>query len=290
LKGLVSQANVLARIGSLGGFYGVDLSAMQSALGTLGPELVHHAMVTVPATFDHVAVTTRVARDRLDPLCNLDQLRRLGKLVPEARELDVEIDSSGTITVRALGSRYVPADSELLANFGVGTLALDSLRDCAAHLGAPLAIADREQLDGHDWMFVFGQRNATDSDRATARAQLLTVARKLGATAPQCNLVDGLHDALARDRDSYATLAISPEHTTPELTVRWQDVRWETVIRMMLGFHPKSDAGKKLGELAGAFDAEQAAAIELALGPIEPPAMRVAVTLAGAAAAPASGA
>jgi hypothetical protein len=290
LKGLVSQANVLARIGSLGGFYGVDLSAMQSALGALGPALAHHAMVTIPATFDRVEVTTRVARDRLDALCNLDQLRRLGKLVPDARELDLEIDSAGTMTVRALGTRHVAADSELLANFGVGTLALDTLRDCAAHLGPPFAIADREQLTGRDWLFGFAQRNASDSDRATARMQLLTVARKLGATAPQCNLVDGLHDSLAKDRDSYAVLAISPEQTTLQLAVRWQNVRWETVIRMMLGFHPKSDAGKKLGELAGAADAEHAAAIELTLGPTEPPAMRVAVTLTltGAGAAPAS--
>jgi hypothetical protein len=280
VKGLVSQANVLARIGSLGGFYGIDLSAMQSALGLLGPELAQHAQVMIPATFDRVAVTTRVARSRLDDVCNLDQMRRIGKLIPGVREVDLEIDSAGSTMVRALGSRYVPADSELLANFGVGTLALDSLRDCAAHLGAPLAIADREQLSGHDWMFVFGQSNATDGDRATARAQLLTVARKLGATGPQCNLVDGLHDMLAKDRDSYATLAISPEQTTLQFSVRWQDVRWETVIRMMLGFHPKSDAGKQLGELAGAFDAEHAAAIELALGTAEPPAMRVAVTLA----------
>jgi hypothetical protein len=278
LKGLVSQASVLARIGSLGGFFGIDLAAMQSALGSLGPELAQHVEVSVPATFDRVAVTTRVARPRLDELSNLDQMRRLGKLIPEVREVDVEVDSAGATTVRALGSRRIAADSELLASLGVGTLALDSLRDCAAHLGTPLAIADREQLVGHDWMFVFGQHNATDSDRATARAQLLTVARKLGATGPQCNLVDGLHDALAKDRDSYATLGISPEHTTLQLVVRYQAVRWETVIRMMLGFHPKTDAAKKLGELAGAFDAEQASAIELQLGPTEPPAMRVAVT------------
>jgi hypothetical protein len=280
VKGLVSQANVVARIASLGGFYGIDLAAMQSALGTLAPELVEHAMVTIPATFDRVAVTTRVARARLDGLCERDQLRRMSKLAAEARDLDFEIDSTAATTIRAIGSRFVAADAEQLASFGVGTLALDTLRDCAAHLGTPLAIADRVHAGTPEWLMYFGQRNTTDGDRAATRAQLLTVARKLGATGPQCNLIDGLHDALAKDRDSYATLTISPEHTTLALSVRWQDVRWETAIRMMLGFHPNSDAGKKLGELAGAFDAEQAAAIELGLGPTEPPAMRVAVTYA----------
>jgi hypothetical protein len=46
---------------------------------------------------------------------------------------------------------------------------------------------------------------------------------------------------------------------------------------MAIGFQPHVDAGAKLGELSGAFDAEQVHALELVLGPEEPPVMRVAV-------------
>jgi hypothetical protein len=283
VKGLASQANVLARIGALGGFYDVELDSLDELLGTLGPELAHGATVTVPVTFDRIAVTARIARDRLDGVVDREQLRRLGKLAPDAREVEIEVETAApelTRTVFVPGSRDVASDCEQLTRFGVGTLALDSVRDCAAHLGIPFALSDRARRGTQEWLLHFALRNRSDAERATTRAQVLTVARKLAATAPQCNLIDGLHDMLAKDRDSYATLVISPELTSPRLVVRWQYVRWKTVIRMALGFRPKSDAGKKLGELSGAFDAEEAAAIELVLGPAEPPVMSVAVAFA----------
>ena len=283
MKGLVSQANILARIGALGGIYDVDTTALHQVLATLGPELSRATTVTVPITFDRLAVATQVTRERLADLVSRDQLRRLGKLAPDARHVELEIEADGSQlvrTVRASGRRSLAADCELLAGFGVGTLALDSLRDCAAHFGIADGISERWRRGGPEWLLHFARDNRNDEARATTRAQILTVARKLAATPPQCNLIDGLHDMLAKDRDSFATLEISPDQTSLQLAVRWQQLRWETVVRMAIGFQPKLDAGSKLGELSGAFDAEQAAALELVLGPQEPPVMRVSVTFA----------
>lgn len=287
MKGLAQQGTALARIASLAGFYDIDLAPVAELLAKLGPELAETTVVGVPVTFDRLAIFARVERTRLDELLGREQLQRVdklvGKLVVDARpvELEIEVGAAGVAyTVRAFGNRSVAADSELLASFGVGTLALDSLRDCVAHLGIPFSIADRTRGSARQWSFQFAHRNETDAQRADTRARILAVARELGATRPQCNLVDGLHDTLAKERDSYTTLIVDPESTTLQLAVRWQHVRWETVIRMALGFRPKSDAGKKLGELSGAFDANDAEAIELLLGPSEPPELRVAVACA----------
>lgn len=283
VNGLARQGTVLARIASLAGFYDIELAPAAELLAKLGPELSRGALVTVPVTFDRLAIDARVPRERLDELVDRDQLRRVDKLVGESHliELQVEVSAAGVgHRVRALGSRSIEQDCELLAGFGVGTLALDSLRDCAAHLGIPLSIADRARGGAPVWQLQFAHRNRSDAERATTRARVLAVARKLGATAPQCNLIDGLHDTLAKDRDSYSTLIVDPESTTLQLAVRWQHVRWETVIRMAIGFRPNSDVGQKLGELSGAFNADEAEAIELLLGPSEPPELRVAVACA----------
>jgi hypothetical protein len=278
--GLASQAEIIARIGALGGFYGVDLDPLHEVLATLGPRLARDAVITVPATFDRIAVATRISREQLADIIEPDQRRRLDRLDPDARDVELELETDGTTVTRSVRThrhRSIDADCEHLASLGVGTLAIDSLRDCAAHLGVPFALTDRAQPDNAEWLLHFAHRNGSDAERATTRAQLLTVARKLAATAPQCNLVDGLHDMLAKDRDSYSALLVNPEQTSLQLSVRWQHVRWETVIRMALGFRPGSDAGQRLGELSGAFDAEQASSVELLLGPGEPPVMRVAV-------------
>jgi hypothetical protein len=49
----------------------------------------------------------------------------------------------------------------------------------------------------------------------------------------------------------------------------------------MIGFYPNTDCATRLGELAGAFDTDVAAAFEIILGPDEPPRTRVSVALEG---------
>ena len=48
---------------------------------------------------------------------------------------------------------------------------------------------------------------------------------------------------------------------------------------MMVGFYPGRDLAQHLGGIAGAFDADVAASVELVLGVTEPPGMRIASVL-----------
>jgi hypothetical protein len=279
-----AQLEVLARIGGLAGLYKIDLDPLYKPLSMLGGELASDAMVTVPHTFDRIAVTTRATRDRVAPIIDPAQLRRLDRLVPDAGEVEIEIESAGdnfATTVRALGTRPLDTLCAELEALGAGTVGLDRLRRASERLGRePSAIADSRNADGAlRWTLQFRHDNDSEEARAATRARLLEVADELAVTVPQKSIIEGLHDVLAKQADSYALVSLAAEHTTPALAIRWQRVRWATVIRMMLGFYPKVDAGTRLGELAGAINVEHAAVLELQLGATEPPAMRIAVTL-----------
>jgi hypothetical protein len=283
VKGLRSQANILGRIGTLGGIYDIDLDPVSGTLAALGPDLARGALVTVPTTFDRISITTRIARARLTAIdtISVEQLRRIDKIGPGVAEVELELEIGSTTSasaIRVVGTRDVSRDCEQLVRFGVGTLALESLRQCAADLGEPYAIADRVEAATPSWAFHFAHSNASDAARERTRTAAVGVARKLAATSPQLNLIDGMHDVLAKDRDSYTVVHLDAERTSLQLAVSWQHVRWETVVRMAIGFHPNSDVAEKLGQLAGAFDSEAATAVELLLGPREPPRMRVAAS------------
>lgn len=280
--GLISQANVIARIGALGGLYGVELAAMHGALGTLGPQLAKGALVTVPVTFDRLSVATHVDRVQLDGVLDADQLRRVDRMTAGTRALELELESGGPLlsrTVRITGGRDLAADLVRLRELGAG--ALEVVRDCANKLGACWAIADRAEGDAASWRLEFRHSNATDTERANTRDRVVAVAHDLAATAAQSKLVAGIHEMMAKDRESYAALVVGAGDAPPRIAVRWCNVRWETALRLALGFAPGVDVGSKLGELSGAFDADAADYVELVLGPEEPPTMRVATAFVG---------
>jgi hypothetical protein len=175
--------------------------------------------------------------------------------------------------VLVTGGRDLAADMTRLSTFGVG---VETLRLCASELGVPRAIADRDDKVAASWRLEFRHSNSTPEERATTRRRLAAVAQTLAVTAAQKNLIEGVYDMLAKDRDSNAILYVAAENV--RLAVRWRKVRWESAIRIALGFAPPTvDVGRKMGELSGAFAAEAAESVELVLGPTEPPLMRVAV-------------
>jgi hypothetical protein len=278
--GLSRQADVLARLSAIGGIYGIDLTPLQDKLGQLAPRLARGTLVTVPITFDRLTFATRVERADLDAIAGTDQLVRFDRLAAGARHLELELETDGVeraTTLRVYDGRDLVNDGPLLLSFGLGTAALDTVRACADELGVPQAIADRDHSGTHAWQLDFRHRNGSDEERETTRRRIGAVARKLGVTEAQRNLVDGLHDMATKERDSDSVLLVNADEMAPQLAVRWHQVRWETAIRMALGFRPGSDVGKKLGELSGAFDAEQVQTLELVLTSQEPPRMRVAV-------------
>ena len=56
--GLSRQADVLARLGAIGGIYGIDLAPLEDALGKLAPQLARGTLVTVPIMFDRLTCAT----------------------------------------------------------------------------------------------------------------------------------------------------------------------------------------------------------------------------------------
>lgn len=276
-------ANVSGRIATLAGFYGIDLGPMSNALGELALDIVRRAMVTVPHTFDRMAISTRLRPELIGPTAT-PQLARAARFgAAEARDLDLELESipSGgyATTVRAIGPRKLESDLTALASFGVDAFALDQLRTACTMLGADdvVGISDREVAGDVSFQLHIRQANTDDEACAASRARIDLAATALGATGPQRRVVQSLHDTLAKGRDSMAAVRVGGGQV--RMSVRWVDVQWETAIKMMLGFYPRNDAGQKLGELSGAFDAESAAGVELHLGPTEPPGMSVSVVV-----------
>jgi len=277
----------------------LDLSRFLEWLAPFGPELAELAMITVPDRFDRMAVTAQIARsgDGVDRLLGLvrahqpEQAERLAALAgAETGEVNLELetvpgDVDGlTVTVHALGRRRLDDDLARLAGFGVPAASVGELRELAMTLGGDdrlIGLGDRAGSDGTRWSLQVAHHNRDAAERAATRGRLDAAAAALAATDAQRHLVEALHDVFAGGRDSYALLRVDRGGVARELGVMWSGVAWEHVVRMMIGFHPGTDAAARLGELAGAFDADVASAVELVLGPTEPPRMRVAATVIG---------
>lgn len=289
---------VFARITTLAAAYGIDAAALLDRLTAVAPEVSEEALITVPGTFDRIAVGTRIARgndgvDRvrvLSSTCDATQPARLEQLArAETRDLWVEIESvphdlqAFAITVSAYGKRVLSSDLGRLAGFGVpGELIkqLDELTTTLVGRDKLIGLADRADTAGaRTWTIQVAHRNADAQQRAATVSQIRSVATTLGVTEAQRNVVIGLHDTFAAGRDSYSWLRVREHKPGIELGVLWSDVAWEHVVNMMLSFYPNSGASIRLGELAGAFGADAAAGVELELGSTSLPGMRISVTL-----------
>jgi hypothetical protein len=295
---LESQADVFGRIATLGAAYGIDASGLLDRLSPLAPELASFALVAVPGAFDRLIVTTPLARQgdslaraaRIAALGDPAQTGRLDALTDAGtRALHFEAETvpgdprAIAISLQAFGARALDRDLPRLAQFGVPAHATDALAAAAASLDAAyIGIADRAAPPPDDsaepersWTLTFEHR-ARDT---AALGRVLATAEQLAATKAQRHVVEGLFATLAQDRETYAWLRVRPAGLDRALGIQWRGVAWEHAVRMMIGFYPNGSAPTKLGELAGAFGADAAAAVELVLGPSEPPRMRVATTL-----------
>ncbi|MCC6993738.1 MAG: hypothetical protein IT370_03810 [Deltaproteobacteria bacterium] len=92
----------------------------------------------------------------------------------------------------------------------------------------------------------------------------------------QRRLVSTLWPVLAPDGAAVASLRAHADDRRPQLWLCFAAQPWDDVVKLAQGLHPDARVGDRLGELAGAFDAARAEALELALGPTEPPRLRVA--------------
>jgi uncharacterized protein YbjQ (UPF0145 family) len=295
---LDSSISAFGRVATLAGAYRLDLTAFLDRLAALAPELGRDAIITVPSTFDRVGVATKITRgndgiDRVRVLartCDAEQPDRLARLFgAETHELVVELESmphdpqAFALIVTGYGKRSLSADLAELATFGLGgeLARLEELATALVGADKLIGLSDRADTTGaRAWTIHVAHRNGDDAQRAATRERIGAVAATLGIGAPQRNLVAGLHDALNDGRDSYSWLRVRPEVPGARLGMLWAGVRWEDVVNIATTLYPRSGCSARLGELAGAFGAGAAAGVELELTTVDPPSMRVLVTLA----------
>jgi hypothetical protein len=278
-----ASAQVFGRVAALGAALRVDTRALLQELTLLAPEVSEYAMITVPHTFDRIAVATGIKRrpevlDRVREVCGEPHARRFDRIAgSDARGAAVELECARDGRVEhallAFGNRAPHADLSTLRELGMPANPI--AESVAGELGHEIAITDRD--DG--WVLHFEQPNATAEQRAATRARVDRAAALLAVTAAQRHMVDGLHDTLCHGRESFARLYLS-HATGAQLAVAWGGVAWEHVVRMMTELY-RGEVAEHAGEVAGAFDADAAASVEVGLAPTEPPAMRIAVILRG---------
>jgi hypothetical protein len=290
-------ANVFGRVAALGTAYGIGVQGLLDRLVSMAPELSELAVVNVTSGFDRLSVATEVARagDAMDRVrgisdaCDRDQFERMGALVKgETRSVYIECESvpgsDGVgVTLQAFGNRALAVDLERLASVGVSPAAIAALGTTARQLGGDehlVGLSDRATPGGEaTWTLHIAQPNKDAARRSATRDRVIRTATDLAVTKPQQNVVESLHDVLVHDDDSYTYVSTSRTQRSAELGVVWANVPWEHVVRMMIQFYPTNDCPKHVGELAGAFGTDHAAAIELVLRQSEPPGMRVAASL-----------
>jgi len=293
---LDNSISVFGRVATLAGVYRLDLTAFLDRLAALATELASDAIVTVPSTFDRLSVSTNIRRgndgiDRVRVLarvCDREQPDRLTKLfAAETRDMVVELESmphdpqAFALGVTGYGKRDLASDLARLGGFGVDVAELERLATSLVGADKLIGLGDRADTAGaRAWTIHVAHRNGDDAQHAATRAQIGAVATMLGVGSPQRNLVAGLHDALSDGRDSYSWLRVRARTPGAQLGVLWPGVRWEDVVNVAKTLYPKTGSPARLGELAGAFDASAAAALELELSSVDPPAMRVLVTVA----------
>lgn len=288
MKAPLAQATTVARIGALGMSYGIDAMPLLEKFAPFSDELTRNLRIAVPHAFDRIAVGTRIATsgdglERLRVMCGADIAAVASELAGTARKdlgLELELTTTGAIEVAlyALGARDVEADLAAMARLGASATAIDTTRPMIAALGGELAgLSARSYADTRGWALRLVQHNATPDETTATCARITTVGEQLGATLAQRNLIGNIHDMLAKGAPTSATLRASSDRLERELTVGWPAVSWNSLVRIMTNLYPKADAGNRLGELAGVFDAIETAALELVLGPSEPPGLRIAV-------------
>jgi hypothetical protein len=299
---LDQSISVFGQVATLGAVYRLDLTRFLDRLSALSPELAQEAIVTVPSTFDRIAVSTNIRRgndgiDRVRVLagaCDRAQPDRLGQLfAAETRELVVEIESmpheaeAFALTVTGYGKRSLAVDLARLEKLGVDVAQLELLATSLVGGDKLIGLSDRADTTGsRAWTVHVAHRNGDDTQRAATRDRITSVAATLGIGVPQRHLVAGLHDALAGDRDSYSWLRVRQHTGGVQFGVLWPSVSWEDVVNIALTLYPKSGSSARLGELAGAFDANAASGVELELATQDAPKMRVFVTAAKGSAQP----
>lgn len=236
----------LASLNALGSLLGIKTAPVVGRLMPLVGAWQGPLIATIPHTFRGISVTANLARDAA--LAVFPQLEPLA-----GDRIGLELGATTTV-----------AHSEDAALPPTAPAAVDVLGDDLASVS----------FDGEAWTFMLAQPNADDAAVAATIARLDEVAGTLGATPAQRKISASLHRSLARGMESWVWLRARGGELDPVIGVRWQQVEWLPIQHMMNGFYPELDAAAKLGRLSRNLGVEMAT-VELLLGPVDPPAMRI---------------
>lgn len=207
-------------------------------------------IATIPHTFKAMSVTANVTRETAQQHCPW-----LGELVGD--RIGLELGASTTIA-HSDDAALPPTAPELVDVLG------DELSSVS--------------WDGEAWTYMMTQTNRDDDAVASTVARIDEVASKLGVTAPQRKTGANLHRSLSRGMDSWIWLRARNQQLDPIVALRWERVEWLPIQHMMNGFYPEIDAPTKISRLAKHVNQEHCT-VELLLGPVDPPGMRMLVEL-----------
>jgi len=285
-----AQLTVARDAALLGTTCKVEVAGLLARIDALRDEFAEWATLSLPHGFDRIAAGTRVGIDRLRAVCDAEQAERVALLAGEhGRTVGVEIETvpgkvpAFTIRVQVGGTRVLAADLAHLAAFGVQAPVCDAAREAVRALGAEqlVSITDQVAVDGaRSWELRVAQTNHTAQLSAATRARIDLLAASVGVTAAQRRVAGGLHDSLAREQLTHAWIRIGQRTIAPVVGLVWDRVEWQPIQRMLAGFHPAGDPVARIAQLARVTDVELAT-VELVLGPSDPPAMRILVSVEG---------
>ena len=242
----------LGRITTLGGLLGIKTGPLVERLMPLVGSWNGPLVATIPHTFKTMSITCRVARDIARSVCGpwLDAL-------PGDR---IALELGTTTTTAHSDEAALPADAPALVR---------ALGDDLVSVG----------WDGETWTYVLALSNADDATVEAAVARHDGLAATLGVTEAQRRIAGRLQRSLARGTPSRMWVRMRGGELDPILGLTWDRVEWMPIQSMMSGFHPGTDPTTKVGRLSrsGVDDAT----VELVLGPVDPPGMRLVLPLEG---------
>ena len=249
------QLDAIAMIGGLLGIKTASLLArLEPLAGACGDDLV----VIVPHGFDELTVATHVTRAQARPLCGA----WLDELVGDRLRLEIGATSCTAFSDEAALPPGAPAIVDPRGD-GMG---MDEL----VALGT----------DGATWTYVLAQPHGDPAASAAAIARNDRVAETMGVTPAQRRVGGNLQRSLARGLTSRVAVRARDGVVEPRLALAWDRVEWLPIESMLAGFHPTPNRVEHLHRLARAVGRDEAT-LELVLGTQDPPALRIAVRVAG---------
>lgn len=239
-------------ITQLGGLLGIKTAPLVARLAPHAERWSGPLVVTIPHRFNAMTVTATVPRHVAHAICGpwLDGL-------------------AGDQIALELGATTATAHSEDAALPDDAPAAVKSLGDDLVSVG----------FDGESWMYAVEQDNADDAAVDATIARFDPIAQQLGVTEPSRKIGGRLHRSLSRGMPSRVWLRAKAQELDPIVTLAWDRVEWLPIQHMMAGFYPSLDTETKLGRIARATGIEEIT-VELVLGPVDPPGMRLLVPLA----------